>query len=163
MSDLCAILALAGPQSGGEASPISSLVLMGLIFGIFYFILILPMRNKQRKLEDLVKALKTGDKVVINPGILGVIVRVEDDHFRVRVDEKNGTTIPVLKSAIRISGPLTRSRLAWTPVARRAISPASAASRLLTSYSTTTPFASGGAIDCRQRPSIDAKRNRSAS
>lgn len=100
MSDLRASLALAGPQSGGEASPVSSLVLMGLIFGIFYFILILPMRNKQRKLEDLVKALKTGDKVVINPGILGVIVRVEDDHFRVRVDEKNGTTIPVLKSAI---------------------------------------------------------------
>jgi len=100
MADLRAILALAGPQPGGESNPFSSLLLMGLIFGIFYFILILPMRNKQRKLEDLVKALKAGDKVVINPGILGVIVRVEDDVFRVRIDEKNGTTIPVLKGAI---------------------------------------------------------------
>ncbi len=98
MADLRAILALAGPQPGGEASPFSSLVLMGLIFGIFYFILIMPMRNKQRKLEELVKALKTGDKVVINPGILGVIVRVEDDVFRVRVDDN--TTFRVLKGAI---------------------------------------------------------------
>ena len=71
---------------------------MGLIFGIFYFVLILPMRNKQKKLESQVKALKTGDKVIINPGIFGVIVGVEDDAFQVRIDDK--TRIKVLKSAI---------------------------------------------------------------
>jgi preprotein translocase subunit YajC len=92
------ILALAGPQPGGEQNPFSSLILMGLIFAIFYFVLIMPMRNKQRKLEDLVKGLKSGDKVIVNPGIFGVIVGVEDDAFQVRVDEK--TRIKVLKTAI---------------------------------------------------------------
>jgi preprotein translocase subunit YajC len=92
------ILALAGPQTGGEPNPFSSLILMGLIFAIFYFVLILPMRNKQKKLEGVIKGLKAGDKVIVNPGIFGVIVGVEDDAFQVRIDEK--TRIKVLKSAI---------------------------------------------------------------
>ena len=97
-------LALAGPAAGGEQSPYASLILMGLIFGIFYFVLILPMRNKQKKLEDLVKTLKSGDKVIVNPGIFGTIVGVEDDAFLVRIDEK--TRIKVLKSAVAgLQGP----------------------------------------------------------
>jgi len=71
---------------------------MGLIFAIFYFILIMPMRNKQKKLEEVVKSLKAGDKVILNPGIYGTIVGVEDDAFQVRIDEK--TRIKVLKSAV---------------------------------------------------------------
>jgi preprotein translocase subunit YajC len=98
MSELLTIQALAGPQSGGEPNPLASLVLMGLIFGIFYFVLIMPMRQKQRKLEDLIKALKTGDRVIVSPGIFGVIVGVEPDSFQVRVDDK--TKIRVLRSAI---------------------------------------------------------------
>jgi preprotein translocase subunit YajC len=91
------LLALAGSPPG-EGSPFSSLVLMAVIFSIFYLVLILPMRNKQRKLEDLVKGLKAGDKVIVNPGIFGTIVGVEDDAFQVRIDDK--TKIKVLKSAV---------------------------------------------------------------
>jgi preprotein translocase subunit YajC len=98
MADPRALLALTGSPPGGEAHPLSSLILMGLIFAIFYFILILPMKNKQRKLEDLLKALKAGDKVIINPGIFGTIVGVEDDAFQLRIDDK--TKIKVLKSAV---------------------------------------------------------------
>jgi preprotein translocase subunit YajC len=92
------MLALAGSPQPGEASPFSSLILMGLVFVVFYFILILPMRNKQRKLEDLIKTLKTGDKVIVNPGIFATIVAVEDDAFQVRIDDK--TRMKVLKSAV---------------------------------------------------------------
>src|SRR5437899_974375 len=91
------LLALAGsPQ--GDGNPFSSLVLMAVIFSIFYLVLILPMRNKQKKLEVLVKALKAGDKVIVNPGIFGNIVGIEDDAFQVRIDDK--TKIKVLKSAV---------------------------------------------------------------
>ena len=48
------------PPARGEPHPLASLVMMGLIFAIFYFVLILPMRRKQRKLEQLVKELKSG-------------------------------------------------------------------------------------------------------
>lgn len=76
----------------------ASLVLMVVIFSIFYFVLILPMRTKQRKLEELIKGLKAGDKVVVNPGILGTIVSIEPDSLQVRVDDK--TKLKVLRSAI---------------------------------------------------------------
>ena len=97
------ILALASPQPG-EPPAFASLILMGLIFGIFYFVLIMPMKTKQRKVEEMVKGLKSGDKVIVNPGIFGTIVAVEDEAFQVRIDDK--TKIKVLKSAVSgLQGP----------------------------------------------------------
>ena len=98
MADPRLLLALAGPARPGESNPFASLVMMGLIFGIFYFVLILPMRRKQKKLETLVSGLKSGDHVVLNAGIFGTIVGVEESAFLVRIDDK--TRIKVLKSAV---------------------------------------------------------------
>ena len=98
MADPRFLIALTGPARAGEPNPLSSLVMMGLIFAIFYFVLILPMRRKQKKLEELVKGLKSGDRVVLSSGIYGTIVGTEDDAFLVRVDDK--TRIKVLKSAV---------------------------------------------------------------
>jgi preprotein translocase subunit YajC len=101
------LLALAGSPSG-EPPAFASLILMGLIFGIFYFVLILPMKTKQKKVEEMVKGLKSGDKVLITPGIFGTIVGVEDDAFQVRVDDK--TKLKVLKSAVSgLQGPLPQT------------------------------------------------------
>jgi preprotein translocase subunit YajC len=98
MADPRLLLALAGPARPGESNPFASLVMMGLIFGIFYFVLIMPMRRKQKKLETLVSGLKSGDHVVLNAGIFGTIVGVEESAFLVRIDDK--TRIKVLKSAV---------------------------------------------------------------
>ena len=98
MADLRILLALAGPAGEGEPNPMASLVMMGLIFAVFYFVLILPMRRKQKKLETLVKQLKTGDKVLLNSGIFGTITGVEEEAFQIRIDDK--TRIKVLKSAV---------------------------------------------------------------
>jgi preprotein translocase subunit YajC len=98
MADPRMLIALAGSPRSGEPNPFGSFLMMGLIFAIFYFILILPMRKKQKKLEDLVKELQTGDRVVLNAGIFGTIVGVEEDAFLIRVDDK--TRLKVLKSAV---------------------------------------------------------------
>ena len=98
MAETGTLLALAGPARPGEPNPLASLVMMGLIFAIFYFVLILPMRRKQKKLEQLVKGLKTGDRVVLSSGIFGTLVGTEDDAFLVRIDDK--TRIKVQKSAV---------------------------------------------------------------
>jgi len=92
-----AALAMGG-SSQGDAHPLASLVMMALIFGIFYFVLIMPMRSKQKKLEQMIAELKSGDRVIINPGIFGTIEAVEDNTFHVRIAEK--TRIKVLKSAV---------------------------------------------------------------
>jgi preprotein translocase YajC subunit len=98
MPDPRIVLLLGGPARPGEPSPLASLVLMGTIFAIFYFVLFLPMRTKQRKLDQMIKALKPGDKVIVNPGIFGTIEGVEEGAFHVRIAEK--TRIKVLRSAI---------------------------------------------------------------
>jgi preprotein translocase subunit YajC len=91
MTDLD-LLVLAGPPPGGE------LLFTGLIFLIFYVIVFLPMRGKQKKQEEMAKGLKPGDKVIISPGILGTVVGVEADAIQVRVDEK--ARLKVLRSAV---------------------------------------------------------------
>lgn len=105
MPDPRLLLAIgAPPQGGGEPHPLASLVLMGTIFAIFYFVLIMPVKSKQKKLDELVKGLKAGDKVILNAGIFGTIVAVESDALVVRIDEK--TKVKVLKSAVAgLQGP----------------------------------------------------------
>ena len=98
MADPRSLLLLAGSPGGADQSPLPSFILMGLIFGIFYFVLIMPMKQKQKKLEEMTKTLKSGDKVVLSSGIFGTIVGVEDDAFGLRIDQN--TKIRVLKSAV---------------------------------------------------------------
>jgi preprotein translocase subunit YajC len=98
MPDPRTLLAMAAPPPAPEANPLLNLLPYALVFLIFYFVLILPMKNKQKKLESLVKELKAGDKVLINPGIFGTVVSVEDDALQVRIDDK--TKIRVLKTAV---------------------------------------------------------------
>ncbi len=90
--------ALAPQQSQGEASPFGMLLPMLMMLAIFYFIWFLPMRNKQKKQEELLKSLKAGDKIIVNPGILATVASVEGDVLVVRVDEK--TKIKILRTAV---------------------------------------------------------------
>ncbi len=95
MSYLTLLLAQGAPA---QPSPLVGMMPLVLIVMIFYFLVIRPAQTKQRKLEELIKELKSGDKVILNPGILGTIVGVDDKTFHVRVDDK--TRIRVLRSAI---------------------------------------------------------------
>jgi len=59
-----------------------------LIFGVFYFLLIVPQRKRQRALQQTIEDLKAGDKVVTNGGIVGTITAVRDTTFLIRSGEK---------------------------------------------------------------------------
>jgi len=87
------LLAQAGPDPGFVL-----MLQMVLIVGIFYLIWFRPVRQKQKRLEEQIKSLKAGDKVILNAGIFAQIVSVEPDSFYVRVDDK--TRFKVLKNAI---------------------------------------------------------------
>lgn len=70
-----------------------------LIFVIFYFLLIRPQQKRARELQDMQNALKRGDRVITNGGLMGKVVRVRDDH--VEVELAQGVTVRVLKVAIQ--------------------------------------------------------------
>jgi preprotein translocase subunit YajC len=79
-------------------SPLVSLVPIFLVFGIFYFLLLAPMRKRQKALQKVVEGLKRGDKVVTNGGLIGEIAAVEDRIVHLKLGEN--MKVRVLKSAI---------------------------------------------------------------
>jgi preprotein translocase subunit YajC len=73
----------AAPATGGPG--IGSFVPLACIVAIFYFVAIRPGNLKQKQLDAMVKAVKTGDKIVTSSGIHGVITNVKDSTVIVRV------------------------------------------------------------------------------
>ena len=79
---------IASAHAQGEAGPPDqwfSLGFMVLLFAIFYFIAIRPQRKRQKEHGDMVSALAKGDEVVTSAGILGKVVRIEDDYAVLKV------------------------------------------------------------------------------
>jgi len=76
----------AGAEAGGLAGilggPLPMLVLM---FAIFYFLLIRPQQKKQKQHKTMLEALKKGDKVWTNGGILGMIVDIDGDNLTLEI------------------------------------------------------------------------------
>jgi len=69
-----------------------------IIMGIFYVLLILPAQRRQKKTQEMVNALKNGDKVVTSGGLLGTIVGIEGDSVQLRIADQ--VKVKVLRSAV---------------------------------------------------------------
>ena len=74
--------------SGGSMSWLGFAPLI-FIFAIFYFLLIMPQQRKQKKWQQMLSELKTGDKVVTSGGLRGTIISLKDDYVQLRVPPDN--------------------------------------------------------------------------
>jgi preprotein translocase subunit YajC len=85
----------------GTASPNSlySFLPILLIFGIFYFLLFLPMQRQRKQQQKLLADLQSGMTVVTSGGIVGTIVSIDDDTLVLRV-KPDGIKIQVARSAV---------------------------------------------------------------
>ena len=90
------VLAMGTPPEGG--SPWLQLVPFVLVLGIFYFIILLPMRRKQQKVQEFLGALKVGDRVVTTGGIYGQVTRLGETSVQLQVADK--IRIEVAKASI---------------------------------------------------------------
>jgi preprotein translocase subunit YajC len=87
------------------APDFSMLIVFGLIFVIFYFMIIRPQQKRQKERQKMLDALEKGDKILTAGGIYGTIVGIEDktvlvqiaDNVKVKVDR--GSVGSVLKEA----------------------------------------------------------------
>jgi preprotein translocase subunit YajC len=59
-----------------------------LIMVVFYFLMIMPAQRRQKKITEMLKNLKNGDKVITNGGIYGTIVGLEDDTLQLRIADQ---------------------------------------------------------------------------
>lgn len=89
---------LAATQEPGGLGTWGALLPMLAIFAIFYFLLIWPVRKRQKALQKLVEDLKRGDKVVTNGGIYGEVAAIEGGVIYLKISEN--TKIKVAKSAV---------------------------------------------------------------
>ncbi len=95
MSILGSIVAFA---EGATAPGFIQFVPIILVFAIFYFLLIAPMRKRQKALQNLVDNLKKGDRVVTNGGLYGTIAGVEEKAVILKVADN--VKVKIAKSAV---------------------------------------------------------------
>ena len=87
-----------GAAPGSGVNPYVQLVPIALVFAIFYFIILLPTKRKQKKLEEFLGGLKVGDRVVTTGGIYGSIAKLSDQSVQLQI--ANNVRIEVAKASI---------------------------------------------------------------
>jgi preprotein translocase subunit YajC len=84
--------------AGGGAGFTQFLVPLGLMFGIMYFLVIMPQQRQRKKMQEMLAALKNGDKIITNGGIYGTINGIDGDTVILKVADQ--VKIRVARSAI---------------------------------------------------------------
>jgi preprotein translocase subunit YajC len=82
----------------GAPSIIETLLPFALVFVILYFFLIRPQQRRAKHHREMLAALRRGDTVVTTGGVIGKVVRVEDQEVQVEVAD--GVRLRILRSAI---------------------------------------------------------------
>lgn len=99
--------------TGGGAGPdmLMSILPFILIFVIMYFLIIRPQRTQMKKRQEMLNAVRRGDTVVTGGGIVGKVVKVQDDSNELEVEIADGVRIRVVR------GTLMEVRVKGEPVA----------------------------------------------
>jgi len=78
------LLAMAAPPNQA-ASAWVQLIPFALVLAIFYFIILLPMKRRQKKVQEFLAALKVGDRVVTSGGIFGSITKLSEQTVQLQI------------------------------------------------------------------------------
>ena len=87
MIDVVYALGMGGSAEGG-GSPYQPLILMGVMFAIFYFLLIRPQQKKSKDHRQMISNLRKGDRIITSGGIHGRITGMDDATLTVEIAEK---------------------------------------------------------------------------
>jgi preprotein translocase subunit YajC len=69
-----------------------------IILGIFYFLILMPMKKRQKKIQEFQESLKVGDKVITTSGIYGQITRLGEKSLQVQIADR--VRIEVARAAV---------------------------------------------------------------
>ena len=85
-----------------QSSPFVTFIPLLLVFVLFYFLIIVPQRKRQRAVDTMLDNLKSGDKVVTNGGIYGTIVSIREDKrtMQLKISENPVVRVEVARTAI---------------------------------------------------------------
>lgn len=95
---LFAQTATGGGATPGSKSMMPTILMMGIVFAIIYFLMIMPQQKKQKETQNMLKNMKKGDRIVTVGGLLGTLGNVKDDTVMVKIADN--TVVEFRKSAI---------------------------------------------------------------
>jgi preprotein translocase subunit YajC len=75
-------------SGSAQAGGLTQILPFAIILAIFYFLILMPMQRRQKKVQEFQAALKVGDKIVTTGGIYGQITRVNDKSVQLQVADK---------------------------------------------------------------------------
>jgi preprotein translocase subunit YajC len=93
------LLGQAASPKGGMGGLGGMMLPMLVIFGIMYFMMIRPQQRKEKERQAMIKAVKTGDRVLFSGGILGTVTNVKDNSVIIRIAD--GVKVEVIRGAIQ--------------------------------------------------------------
>jgi len=75
------------PPQGGDAGGgmMSTLIMFGLIIGIFYFLILRPQQKRQKGRQKLLDSVKKGDKIITAAGLHGTVAGIDDKTLLIQV------------------------------------------------------------------------------
>jgi preprotein translocase subunit YajC len=91
-----AVFAMAAAPDGGSAWV--QFIPFVLVLAIFYFVILLPMKRKQQKVQEFLGGLKVGDRVITTGGIYGQVTKLSTDTVQLQIADK--IRIDVARAAI---------------------------------------------------------------
>jgi preprotein translocase subunit YajC len=110
LSALVVVLAVAGcapvaststdtaTTTGGLAGYLPMIVILVLLFGMFYFLMVRPMRQREKKHDQMVEQLQVGSRVITAGGVYGEIVSIIQDSVVIKIE--SGATMRVTKGSV---------------------------------------------------------------
>jgi preprotein translocase subunit YajC len=85
-------------SSSGFMSYLPMIIILVLLFAMFYFMMVRPMRQREKKHDQMVESLKVGDRVLTTGGIYAEIVSINQDSAIIKIE--SGATMRVTKGSI---------------------------------------------------------------
>lgn len=98
---MSALLVQSGPAGSG---PLSTVMLFGGLFAIFYFLLIRPQKKQQQAHDQMVKSLTKGDEIVTVGGVVGNVIHLTEDRITIKTAGDTRLEIDRAKIGRRLSG-----------------------------------------------------------
>jgi preprotein translocase subunit YajC len=87
-------------QAAGGGGFGGFLIPLGLMFAIMYFMVIMPQQRQRKKMQEMLGALKTGDKIVTSGGIYGTVNGIDGDSVILKISSEPQVKIRIARAAI---------------------------------------------------------------
>ena len=91
------LLAMGAPAQGAPSAWVQLMPFV-LVLGIFYFIILLPMKRRQQKVTAFLAALKEGDRIVTSGGLFGTITRINEQSVQLQI--ANNVRVEISRNAV---------------------------------------------------------------